>query len=259
MVFLTLFGIDFILSPLVKKFFCVIIIQYFYIKGNTKMRMRRKKNLEGRFESCKECMIDIIQEPFVYGVQMERHPIDLTAVFQNSNPLELEIGCGKGQFACEIAKRNPNINFIAVEINESVIVQACEKCKKLGLTNLKFLKVSAERLDLYLDENSVENIYLNFSCPFPKKRYAKKRLTHEGFLMLYKKLLKNGGRIFQKTDNMHFFEFSIEQFSKCGYILENISLDLHNTDFEENIVTEYEKRFSDLGQPIYRLEAVNKK
>lgn len=222
------------------------------------MRMRRKKNLETRFENCKDCMIDFTAEPFVYGKEPQRHPLNLQEIFKNSNPLELEIGCGKGQFACEIAKRNPETNFIAVEINESVIVQACEKCKKLGLSNLKFMKVAAERLDLYLDENSVENIYLNFSCPFPKKRYAKKRLTHENFLMLYKKLLKNGGRIFQKTDNMHFFEFSVEQFSKCGYVLENVSLDLHASNFEGNIVTEYEKRFSDMGQPIYRLEAVNK-
>lgn len=223
------------------------------------MRMRRKKNLESRLEGCKECMIDFAEEPFVYGKEPQRHPIDLKSIFQNDNPLELEIGCGKGQFACEIAKRNPQINYIAVEINESVIVQACEKCKNAGLTNLKFMKVAAEKLPLYLEKSGVENIYLNFSCPFPKKRYAKKRLTHENFLVMYKELLVGGGRIFQKTDNMHFFEFSIEQFSKCGYVMENVSLDLHASDFEDNIVTEYEKRFSDLGQPIYRLEAVNRK
>lgn len=219
------------------------------------MRMRRKKNLEPRLENCSEYIIEIEEEPIEYGKEPQKHLLDITGLFGNNNPLRLEIGCGKGQFAMEIAKRNPDINFIAVEINRNVIVQACEKAKRENLKNLKFLILGAEKLGLYIPEKSVELIYLNFSCPFPKKRYAKHRLTHENFLEIYKKLLADGGAIHQKTDNMHFFEFSIEQFSKCGFTISNVSLDLHNSDFEDNIVTEYEKRFSDLGQPIYRLEA----
>lgn len=219
------------------------------------MRMRRKKNLEPRLESCNEYIIEVPEERLEYGKEPEKHLIDIEALFGNCNPLRLEIGCGKGQFAMEIAKQNPDINFIAVEINRNVIVQACEKAKREELKNLKFLILGAEKLDLYIPEKSVELIYLNFSCPFPKKRYAKHRLTHENFLEIYKRILKDGAAIHQKTDNMHFFEFSIEQFSKCGFTLSNVSLDLHNSDFEGNIVTEYEKRFSDMGMPIYRLEA----
>ncbi len=221
--------------------------------------MRRKKNLEPRLEACSEFCIEIEEEKLEYGKTPEKHLLDIEEIFGNSNPLQLEIGCGKGQFAMEIAKQNPDINYIAVEINKNVIVQACEKAKREELKNLKFLILGAEKLDLYIPEDSVERIYLNFSCPFPKKRYAKHRLTHENFLEIYKKLLKDGSAIHQKTDNMHFFEFSIEEYSKCGFILSNVSLDLHNSGFEGNIMTEYEKRFTDLGQPIYRLEANYKK
>ncbi|MBR2418175.1 MAG: tRNA (guanosine(46)-N7)-methyltransferase TrmB, partial [Clostridia bacterium] len=107
-------------------------------------------------------------------------------------------------------------------------------------------------------ENSVELIYLNFSCPFPKAKYARHRLTHRFFLEIYRGLLTENGEIHQKTDNMHFFEFSLEEYSAADYKIKNLSLDLHNSDFEGNIVTEYEKRFSDLGQPIYRVEAFSK-
>lgn len=219
------------------------------------MRMRKKKNLDARLDNCNEYIIEIEEEKIEYGKTAEKHIIDTKALFKNDNPLRLEIGCGKGQFAMEIAKRNPDVNFIAVEINKNVIVQACEKAKREQLDNLRFLILGAEKLPLYLEESTVELIYLNFSCPFPKKRYAKHRLTHESFLEIYKKLLIDSGEIHQKTDNMHFFEFSIGEYSKCNYLISNVSLDLHNSDFEGNIMTEYEKRFTDLGQPIYRLEA----
>ena len=219
------------------------------------MRMRKKKNLDTRLDASNEYIIEVPEEKFEYGKENEKHIIDTKALFGCDNPLRLEIGCGKGQFAMEIAKRHPEINFIAVEINRNVIVQACEKAKRENLNNLRFLILGAEKLGLYIEEESVELIYHNFSCPFPKKRYAKHRLTHEGFLEIYKKLLKDGGEIHQKTDNMHFFEFSIGEYSKCGYLISDVSLDLHNSDFEGNIMTEYEKRFTDLGQPIYRLQA----
>ena len=165
-----------------------------------------------------------------------------------------EIGCGKGGFACEFAKRNPDLNIIAVEKVGNVIVAACEAARQAELKNIKFMKCNAEYLPCYIPAGSVSALYLNFSCPFPKKKYAKHRLTHPNFLKIYKQLLAPDAPICQKTDNMHFFEFSLESFSQSGFKLSNISLDLHASDFEGNIVTEYEKRFSDMGMPIYRLE-----
>ena len=185
----------------------------------------------------------------------ESHLLDLQALFGNDNPIHLEIGGGKGTFATTLAEQNPDINVLCVEKVRDVIVVGCETAKEKGLTNIKFLDCAAEYLPSYIPEKSIELLYLNFSCPYPKKSYASHRLTHERFLNIYKTLLRNGAPIYQKTDNMHFFEFSIEEFSKCGFVLSNISLDLHNSDFEGNIVTEYEARFSSQGFPIYRLEA----
>ena len=174
--------------------------------------------------------------------------IDFEKIFGNSNPLVLEIGCGKGQFAREIAKRNPDKNFLAVEKSSNVIVDAAQMAIDEGIPNLRFARGEAEYLDCFIPEKSVECIYLNFSCPYPKN-------TYRAFLEIYRRILVDSGEIYQKTDNMHFFEFSLEEFSAANYGLKNISLDLHNSGFEGNIVTEYEKKFSDMGMPIYRLEA----
>ena len=219
------------------------------------MRMRKKKNLEARLEEVKEYILHTECEEKDFEKDVEKSLFDYEAVFGNSNPVRLEIGCGKGQFICEMAKRNPDVNFIAVEKIKNVIVAACEKAKEEGLTNVKFIAGCAEYLPRFIPENSVELIYLNFSCPFPKAKYARHRLTHRFFLEIYRKLLTEKGEIHQKTDNMHFFEFSLEEYSAAKYTIRNLSLDLHNSGFEGNIVTEYEKRFSDLGQPIYRVEA----
>ena len=132
---------------------------------------------------------------------------------------------------------------------------AIDKARELKLDNIMFLCGTAEYLPSYIPNNSIEEIYLNFSCPFPKKSHEAHRLTNPRFLEIYKPMLKKGSAICQKTDNMHFFEYSIESFSKCGFKLSNISLDLHNSDFEGNIETEYEQKFSSQGYPIYRLEA----
>ena len=219
------------------------------------MRMRKKKNLEARLEEVKEYILHTKCEEKDFEKDVEKSLFDYEEVFGNSNPVRLEIGCGKGQFICEMAKRNPDVNFIAVEKIKNVIVAACEKAKEEGLTNVKFIAGCAEYLPRFIPEISVELIYLNFSCPFPKAKYARHRLTHRFFLEIYRKLLTEKGEIHQKTDNMHFFEFSLEEYSAAKYTIRNLSLDLHNSGFEGNIVTEYEKRFSDLGQPIYRVEA----
>ncbi len=219
------------------------------------MRMRRKKNLEKRMGECHNFFEIFTEERnFIEAVKYKEY-LDFQKIFGNSNPVVLEIGCGKGQFACEYAARNPNINVIAVEKVSNVIVQACEKAQNLGLKNVFFIKGNAEYLPKYIPDGFVERIFLNFSCPFPKKKYAIHRLTHKRFLDIYKCLLKQGGEIHQKTDNMQFFEFSIESFSQNGFLMKNISLDLHNSNFQDNIVTEYEHRFSSQGFPIYRLEA----
>jgi len=222
------------------------------------MRMRRKKNLEKRLDSCHNFFQLFPEERNFREAVKKKEYLDFEKIFGNNNPILLEIGCGKGQFACEYAKRHPEINLIAVEKVANVAVQACEKAQEMELKNLFFLQGSAEYLPRYIPDNSIELIFLNFSCPFPKKKYALHRLTHHNFLEIYKQLLKKDGEIHQKTDNMHFFEFSIEEFSQNGFALKNISLDLHNSDFEDNIVTEYEERFSSMGMPIYRLEAYMK-
>lgn len=219
------------------------------------MRMRRKKNLENRLADCGDYIIYLDREDKNFSVKDTKDILDLEKIFGNSNPVELEIGCGKGQFAREIAKRNPDINYLAVEKSSNVIVDAASAAIAEGIENLRFARGDAEYLDCFIPPKSVKNIYLNFSCPYPKNTYARHRLTHGGFLEIYKKLLADGGEIYQKTDNMHFFEFSLEQFSQNGFALKNISLDLHNSDFEGNIMTEYEKKFSEQGFPIYRLEA----
>ena len=220
------------------------------------MRMRRKRNLDHRLADCKDKLFEIITDElnFEKAIQNKEY-IDFDKIFGNDNPTVLEIGCGKGKFACEYAKAHPEQNVIAVEKYGNVIVEACERAIEDGIDNLYFIKGNAEYLPKYIKDGSVERIFLNFSCPFPKNKYAIHRLTHHRFLSIYRLLMCEGGEIHQKTDNMHFFEFSIEEFSQNGFALKNVSLDLHRSGFEDNIMTEYEARFSSMGMPIYRLEA----
>ena len=219
--------------------------------------MRRKKNLEKRLSDCSDYLIICEKGNDLNYENAENEPafISYEKLFGNSNKIMLEIGCGKGAFACEYAKQNPNVNVLAVDVTANVIVAACERAKSEKLKNVKFMRCAAEYLPRFIPPASVGEINLNFSCPYPKKKYAKHRLTHERFLKIYKRLMQTDAVINQKTDNMGLFEFSIESFSQNGFKLSNVSLDLHNSSFEGNIVTEYEKRFADNGMPIYRLEA----
>ena len=219
------------------------------------MRMRRKKHLEDRLAACGDKIFFMDREDRNFEVKTTDSILDLKAMFGNDNPVHMEIGCGKGKFVCDIAKQNPDINYLAVEKASNVIVDAAEKAIELDIPNIIFLRGGAEYLDSYIRERSVGRIYLNFSCPFPKKSYASHRLTHHRFLEIYKRLMQEGAEIHQKTDNMQLFEFSIEEFSHSGFGIKNVSLDLHKSSFEGNIMTEYETRFAELGQPIYRLEA----
>lgn len=219
------------------------------------MRMRKKKNLEYKLSECSNLLdMPSVTEDMRELIKVKEY-VDLRSYFGNDNPVYLEIGCGKGQFICEEAKRNPDINFVAVEINRSVICTAALKALDGGIRNILFIHCNARILEKYFKPSGIGRIYLNFSCPFPKKTDANKRLTNAVFLEVYKNLLAPGAEIYQKTDNMHFFEYSLEQFSMSGYVMKNISLDLHNSGYEGNIITEYEKKFSEKGFPIYRLEA----
>ncbi len=220
------------------------------------MRMRKKKYLKDRLEAVSDILfkIDTLDRNFNTAV-LDKEYIDFETWFGNNNPIYLEIGCGKGRFAVEFAKQHPDINVLAVEKSANVIVGACEIARLENVGNLRFICGSAEYLPKFIPPHSIERLFLNFSCPFPKKAYASHRLTHRNFLNIYKELLKKGAEIHQKTDNMHFFEFSISEFSQSGFGIYNVSLDLHASDFEGNIMTEYERRFVSLGQPIYRLEA----
>lgn len=177
-------------------------------------------------------------------------------VFNNSNPIHIEIGTGKGNFIIGKALANPNINFIGIEKFDSVIARALEKIPE-GLNNLKMIRMNALEIEEVFD-HEVEVVYLNFSDPWPKKRWHKRRLTSSVFLEKYDSLFRNDCRIIQKTDNAGLFEYSICSLSSYGYTLENISLDLHNSEIEGNIMTEYEEKFSKKGNPIYYLEAVKK-
>lgn len=220
------------------------------------MRMRHKKHLGERLAQVQDYLLTPRNESLNHkDVLKERKLFDFEALFGNDHPVYLEIGGGKGQFACEWAAQNPDKNLLMVERVNDVIVAACELAKERQLDNVKFVSCAAEYLPSYIPEGSIAGIFLNFSCPFPKNTYANHRLTSPRFLTIYKPFLKDDAVICQKTDNMHFFEFSIESFSQCGFRLSHVSLDLHHSDFEGNIETEYERKFASQGMPIYRLEA----
>ncbi|MBE6146066.1 MAG: tRNA (guanosine(46)-N7)-methyltransferase TrmB [Bacilli bacterium] len=177
-------------------------------------------------------------------------------VFGNNNPIELEIGMGKGNFIIDKAMKNPDINFIGVERYESVLCRALEKLEDKQLPNVKIICIDAIELDEVFDKE-ISTIYLNFSDPWPKKRHAKRRLTSHVFLPVYDLIFKDEKVIVQKTDNVGLFESSIVSLSTYGYTLEDISLDLASTGME-NSLTEYEAKFMSQGIKINYLKARKK-
>lgn len=177
-------------------------------------------------------------------------------VFGSDSPLHVEIGTGKGRFIVGMAQKYPEINFVGIEQNESIIVSALQKCLDANVKNVRLLHEDARGLTEYFAEDEVDEIYLNFCDPWPKRKHEKRRLTYASFLAQYGYVLKNHGVVNLKTDNQGFFEYSIESFSQYGFTLRNISLDLHRSEFRDNVMTEYEEKFSSMGQRIYRLEAV---
>jgi len=176
--------------------------------------------------------------------------------FHNTNPVHLEIGSGKGNFIITLADLNRDINYIAMEKYMPVLGKLIKKLPEEGIPNLAATNADAEKLAEFFEAGELECIYLNFSDPWPKKKHAKRRLTNIKFLELYKKVLKDDGVIKFKTDNRDFFEYSIEQFEAAGFLLKDVTYDLHNSSFAEgNIKTEYEEKFTSLGLPIYMLKA----
>lgn len=210
------------------------------------MRMRKKKNCASRMEKCADIWV---RDPY-------EHKGEWSKLFGNDNPIHIEIGCGKGNFITQMAKKYPDINFIAIEKVEDVIVMAMEKAMAAELKNVLFMDMDAQKIEDVFELGEIRRIYLNFSDPWKKNKQAKRRLTHKNFLDRYKKVLREGDYIWFKTDNRKLFEFSLNSFCAENFKLENITLDLHNSNFKDNVVTEYEQRFIDEGAPIYRLEAV---
>jgi tRNA (guanine-N7-)-methyltransferase len=220
------------------------------------MRPRKIRNLTSRRENCTDLRIPYTLESFDFRTNEENENFfNIEEIFGREAPLVMEIGCGKGQFVCEYAKRNPDKNIIAIECVPTVLVEACERVKEEKIENIRFLEMRAEYLSLFMKEKSVTEIYLNFSTPYPKNKHECHRLTYKDFLNIYKRLLVDDGFIAQKTDSQCFFEYSLESFSQNGFVLSEISLDLHKSDFEGNIVTEYEQKFVNQGLPIYRVVA----
>jgi tRNA (guanine-N7-)-methyltransferase len=176
-------------------------------------------------------------------------------IFGNDHPIHIEVGTGKGQFVLGMAKQNPHINYIGIELFDSVIVCALEKIIEAEKpSNLRLLKVNGEDLEKFFAKGDVSQVYLNFSDPWPKSRHAKRRLTHEGFLKIYEDILVDNGEVHFKTDNRGLFEYSLVSMNHYGMKLNYVSLDLHANEPKDNVKTEYEQKFSALGQPIYRLE-----
>lgn len=209
------------------------------------MRMRKKKHGAERIEACAELRI---ADPLKM-----REGFD--AIFGNSAPVHMEIGCGKGNFACGMAKRYPDVNFVAVERVADVCCIALEKAKASSeertSDNLRFLIGDAKILAESVLPHSLDCIYLNFSDPWPKKGHAKRRLTHRSFLEIYRSLLKNGGMLKLKTDNVGLFEFSLEEFEAVGAKIVWHTVDLHASELaSNNVMTEYEKNFSEKGFAI---------
>ena len=204
----------------------------------------RLRNIPGAREAIAESPFVIHDEENMKGKWKD--------YFNNDNPINIEIGMGKGTFIMEMARRNPDINYIGIEKYSSVLLRALEKREEENdLNNLVFIRMDAEYIENVFEKDEVDNIYLNFSDPWPKDRNAKRRLTSDRFLKRYTNIMKKDGRVIFKTDNIDLFEFSVQTAEECGWNIQVITRDLHNSEYNEgNIMTEYEKKFSGLGHKI---------
>lgn len=204
----------------------------------------RLRNITGSREIIADS-IYVIHDP-------EEHKGAVKELFGNDNPLHIEIGMGKGRFIMELAALHPEINYIGIEKYSSVLLRAIQKMELNELPNLKFIRMDAEDIVEVFDKEEVDKIYLNFSDPWPKDRHAKRRLPSKEFLARYDVILKREGRLEFKTDNKDLFDFALEQLPLAGWEAEKITFDLHHDEemIQGNIMTEYEEKFSALGNPI---------
>lgn len=213
------------------------------------MRMRKKKHARERLANCGELVFTGPEQVRLLGGWQD--------VFKNQAPLHIEIGCGKGAFIAETARRFMDVNFVALEKNTDVMVLAAERVRDSGLLNVRLALCDAQTFPEWFAPNEVSRIYLNFSDPWPKSGYAKRRLTHERYLDLYRRIVVPGGEIHLKTDNEKFFEFSLETFERCGLSISGVTRDLHASAYaKDNVMTEYEAKFTAEGLPICRCVAV---
>lgn len=184
-------------------------------------------------------------------IQEEPEIINWKAEFKNNRPIRVEVGTGKGQFIIEMAKRNPEINFIGIELREQVLIKAVKKASEYNMDNLKFLLTNAINLADIFEASSINRLYLNFSDPWPKNRHYKRRLTHRNFIEIYNVILESNSWVEFKTDNIILFQFTLNELAELKFPMKKITLDLHNDiDFENNIMTEYEEKFSEKGNKI---------
>ena len=223
--------------------FLKIILKLFTsirFEGINIMRMRRKKHGAERLFACGDVILP-------EGIA------DPSALFGRNAPLHVEIGCGKGDFICGIAEKNPGTDFIAIERISDVLMLAAEKVKEKGLSNVRLAVMNAADLMNRLPAHSVERIYLNFSDPWPKAHHAKRRLTSGTHMDKYANILKAEGCICFKTDNRDLFDYSLEAVQEAGWSISDLTYDLHHSEYAEgNVMTEYEERFSGMGNPICR-------
>ena len=216
--------------------------------------MHKKSRLEERIAACGDIVtVANLQDKNMKRAALTPEYLELSGIFGNLNAVHLEIGCGKGKFICETAKLHPEINFVACEKISNVLIEALERAKAEGIKNVYFLNCAAEVLEKYFQQGAISKIYLNFSNPLPKEGYKKQRLTHPRFLQIYKRLLKEGGEIVQKTDDEAFFEFSLEGYESENFEILSVCKDLAASPVMGDVETEHERRFKEMGRKIYRI------
>lgn len=167
--------------------------------------------------------------------------------FSNDNPIHLELGCGRGGFAAQNSLKNPSINHIAVDLKDEVLVEGLRKLQAAEVTNARVVALNISYISELFDKDEIDKIYINFCNPWPKDRHNKRRLTHTRFLSEYKKFLKPSSEVWFKTDDTDLFNASLDYFKECNFSLEFVTYDLHDSDFSDNIMTEYETKFTSLG------------
>lgn len=187
----------------------------------------------------------------------EQYKGNWQSYFRKQAPLHVELGTGKGRFITTLARENPEINYLGVEMKPEALVMGLAQAEDIvHQGNLGLILGNINRILDFFAANEVQQLYINFCDPWPKKAHAKRRLTHHRFLQQYKAFLSPHAQIHFKTDNRELFEFSLQEFTEQGFQLHNVCYDLHRSSFAGNIMTEYEEKYTLLGMPIYRLEAI---